>query len=335
LNGKELKVAVIGAGSWGSVVATLLADKVKTVIWTRTPEVAESINCHHLNPSYLGPYQLSKNLLATCDLEEASGEADILIIAIPAKWISNFFDSQKLLPKQSSIILSLTKGLEPLTGMRVTEIFCQKYPELPIGVLTGPNLAQEVLAGQPSASVVAFNDDNIAKVIQELLVCKHWRLYRNNDVLGCEIAGAAKNVLAIASGIVAGLGLGANTQAALITRSLAELSRLGVAMGGNSETFSGLAGLGDLLATCMSDKSRNRQVGFALAKGEKLVEFQQETKMVAEGITTAKPLLELAELHGIEMPVAEQVKAVLFDSIPTEEAILSLMSREIKSEYKY
>ncbi len=328
-------MAVVGAGSWGSVVATLLADKVETVIWARTQSVAESINQFHTNPAYLGSYMLSKNLSATDDLEEASGEADILIIAIPAKWISDFFNSQKFIPKQSAVVLSLVKGLEPLHSMRVTEIFRQKYPELPIGILTGPNLAQEVLGKQPSASVVAFDDEQTAKVIQELFLCDHWRLYRNNDVTGCEIAGAAKNVLAIASGIVAGLGFGANTQAALVTRSLAELSRLGVAMGGNAETFSGLAGLGDLLATCMSEKSRNRQVGFALGQGAQLAALQEGMKMVAEGITTAKPLLELAALHRVEMPVAEQVKAILFDDIPMEEAILSLMRREIKSEYKY
>jgi len=330
-----LKAAVIGAGSWGTVIATLLADKVSTTIWARTKSVADSINCDHVNPAYLGRHVLSEKLYATCDMKEAVEDADIVVVAIPARWIRDCFSDQPVLPKKAAVVLSVVKGLDPVTNLRASEILQNIWPELPVGVLTGPNLAQEVLAKHPTASVVAFRDESLARPIQELFLQEYWRLYRNKDVLGCEIAGAAKNVLAIASGIAAGLGFGVNTQAALLTRSLAELSRLGVALGGNAATFSGLAGLGDLVATCASEQSRNRQVGLALAKGSSLEEIQSGMHMVAEGITTTKPLLELAKSHNLEMPVAEEVAAILFDKKPVAETILSLMKREMKSEYDH
>jgi glycerol-3-phosphate dehydrogenase (NAD(P)+) len=311
----------------------MLAEKAPVTIWARRQDVADEINHNHVNPTYLGQRKLSEKIYATCNLKTACTDADLLIVAVPAKWIGNCLKDRQISLKKTSVVLSVVKGLEPTSNKRVTEILQDIWPGLPVGVLTGPNLAREVIDMQPTASVVAYQDESVAKFIQELFLRDHWRLYRNNDVLGCEIAGAAKNVLAIASGIAAGLGFGTNTQASLLTRSLAELSRLGVAMGGNSETFAGLAGLGDLVATCASEQSRNRQVGLALARGVSLDELQAGMHMVAEGVNTAKPLLAIAKRYGLEMPVAEEVAAVLFENKPAKNTIVSLMQREMKTEY--
>ncbi len=230
-------------------------------------------------------------------------------------------------------VLSLAKGLEQGTHLRMTEVIAEVAPGHPAGVLTGPNLAREIAAGQPAATVVAMTDESLARSIQEVLRTQTFRVYTNPDVVGCEMAGATKNVLAIAAGILQGLGLGDSSLAALITRGLAELGRLGVAMGGERITIAGLAGVGDLVATCTSSLSRNRMVGERLGQGSSLEEIMADMRMVAEGVKTARPLLELAAAHGVEMPIGEQVASVLEGITSPAQAILTLMSRSAKPEF--
>jgi glycerol-3-phosphate dehydrogenase (NAD(P)+) len=234
-------------------------------------------------------------------------------------------------------VLSLSKGLEQGTVLRMTEVIADVLPDHRrdrIGVLTGPNLAREVAAGQPTASVVAVGDTATGEALQRLFMTRTFRVYTNPDVVGCEIAGTLKNVIAIAAGIASGLGYGDNTKAALITRGLAELARLGVALGGDPLTFSGLAGMGDLVATCTSDKSRNRTVGVALGEGRKLDEIVAEMKMVAEGVKSTEAVLELARRTGVELPIAEQVGAVLYEGRRPADIVPALMLREAKPELR-
>jgi glycerol-3-phosphate dehydrogenase (NAD(P)+) len=229
-------------------------------------------------------------------------------------------------------VLSLAKGLEVGTHLRMTQVIAEELPGHPVGVLTGPNLAQEILAGHAAATVVAFSDDHIANELQRIFAGELFRVYTNPDVVGCEVGGALKNVVAIASGMADGLGTGDNTRAAVITRGLAELSRLGLAMGGELMTFAGLAGMGDLIATCISRQSRNRYVGEQLGKGRPMDEIVAEMKMVAEGIKTSKVVTELAGKYGVEMPIAEEVRAVVHEGRPAAEAYRGLLRRVQQSE---
>jgi glycerol-3-phosphate dehydrogenase (NAD(P)+) len=229
-------------------------------------------------------------------------------------------------------LVSLTKGVEQETLKRMTEVFGDVLPGHPVGVLTGPNLAKEVVAGYPAASVVAFEDESLATDLQAVFSTDSFRVYTNPDVVGCEVAGALKNVIAIAAGIADGMGFGDNTRAALITRGLAELTRLGIALGGQPLTFSGLAGMGDLVATCISRQSRNRHVGEELGRGRSLDEIVADMKMVAEGVKTSRAVVDLARRRGIEMPIAEQVVAVLYEGRLATEIVPALMQREAKPE---
>jgi glycerol-3-phosphate dehydrogenase (NAD(P)+) len=230
-------------------------------------------------------------------------------------------------------IISLSKGIENGTNLRMSEVISQVLPDVPAGVLTGPNLAREVADGQPAASVVALPDEALARRVQDLVHTRTFRVYMGTDVIGCEIAGASKNVMAIAAGICDGLGFGENTRAVLITRGLAELGRLGIALGGQVLTFGGLAGVGDLVATCASPKSRNRTVGFELGQGRSLEEIVNGMHMVAEGVKSAGPLVGLARAHGVEMPIAEQVEAIVEGRCSPREALISLMDRPSRPEW--
>jgi glycerol-3-phosphate dehydrogenase (NAD(P)+) len=229
-------------------------------------------------------------------------------------------------------VVSLTKGLEQSSRLRMTQIINEILPGHPYGVLTGPNLAKEILAGDAAATVIAMSDGTVAAEMQRVFATDLFRVYTNHDVVGCEVAGALKNVMAIASGMADGLGTGDNTRSAVITRGLAELSRLGTAMGGEPMTFAGLAGMGDLLATCISPQSRNRYVGVELGKGRKIEEIIDEMNMVAEGVKTTGVVMELAQEHGIEMPIAEEVYAVLYEGRPATEAYRGLLGRRVRSE---
>jgi glycerol-3-phosphate dehydrogenase (NAD(P)+) len=294
--------------------------------------VATEIRENRTNTAYLGDLRLPDRLQATASLADALSDAEFVVLAVPSHGVRAVLTSAARFVPASVPVLSLTKGLEERTMARITEIVDECWPGHPVGVLTGPNLAAEVCGGQPTASVIAFADEGLAADLRDLFATETLRIYTNPDVIGCEVAGAVKNVLAIASGMSVGLGFGDNTRAALITRSLAELTRLGVALGGEPPTFAGLAGLGDLVATCTSAKSRNFAVGVALGEGRSLAEAIGGTRMVAEGVKTCRPVVELARRLKVEVPVAEQVVAVCYGNRPPAEAIPLLMRRAPRSE---
>jgi glycerol-3-phosphate dehydrogenase (NAD(P)+) len=321
------RVAVIGAGSWGTTVATLLAPRCSTVLWGRRAEVVEQLATTRTNPAYLPGVLVADELEVTADLHGAVQGAELLVVAVPSHGFRDVLSEAASAATAGVPVLSLAKGLEPGTRRRMTEVILEVLPGSPAGTLTGPNLAGEIAAGQPAASVLAFADEDIARDVQALFHRTSLRTYTNPDVVGCEIAGAVKNVIAIAAGMVEGMGFGENTKATIVTRGLAELTRLGVALGGDARTFAGLAGLGDLVATCGSDRSRNHRVGVALGQGRSVRDALPATSMVAEGIGTSAVTCALAALVGVEMPIAEQVRAVCHDGASAASAVDALLSR--------
>jgi glycerol-3-phosphate dehydrogenase (NAD(P)+) len=328
----SMQVAVIGGGSWGTTVAHLCAHNVPTTLWARRDDAAVEIREQHVNSRYLAGYDLHPSLDATSSLEDAVRSADLLVMGVPSHGMRE--TAQELQPflRPWVPVVSLSKGLEQGTRLRMTEVLAAELPGRPHGVLTGPNLAKEILAGDAAASVIAMEDPAIASALQDVFATDLFRVYTNHDVIGCEVAGALKNVIAIASGMADGLGTGDNTRSAVITRGLAELSRLGCAMGGQQQTFAGLAGMGDLIATCISTQSRNRFVGEQLGKGRKIDEIIAEMNMVAEGVKTSKVVMELAREHGVDMPIAASVFAVVHEGMPATEAYRGLLGRNIRSE---
>jgi glycerol-3-phosphate dehydrogenase (NAD(P)+) len=329
------RIAVIGAGSWGTTVASLSAASIDTVLWARRAELADAIERDHVNPDYLPDLALPQTLTATHDLEKAVAGADAVVMAVPSHGFRDVFTQLTGLLGDRTPVVSLTKGIEQGSLARMTEIIASVSPgrdPTVSGVLTGPNLAAEIVASQPTAAVIAMADRSSALALQRVFMGPAFRVYTNDDVIGCEIAGALKNVMAIASGMSDGLGFGDNTRATLLTRALAELTRLGVALGGRPETFAGLAGMGDLIATCSSAKSRNHRVGFCLARGQTLEEIVAEMHMVAEGVKTTQGVLGLAERTGVDMPIAAHVGMVLEGEITPRDGVLRLMSREAKAE---
>ena len=326
------KVAVIGAGSWGTTVATLVARNCPTVLWARRGDIADEVNAHHTNRQYLPGYALPKQLVATASLGEAVGEVDVAVMAVPSHGFREILDEARGHMAPGVPVVSLTKGVEQGSLKRMTELVGELLPGHPAGVLTGPNLAREIMAGYPAASVVAMTDDALCDELYRLFRADWFRVYTNTDVIGCEVAGALKNVMAIACGMADGMGFGDNTRAALMTRGLAELTRLGVALGGRPLTFSGLAGMGDLVATCTSTQSRNRHVGAQLGLGRSIDEIVTEMKMVAEGVKTTRAVVDLARRVGVEMPIAEEVAGVLYEGKAAADVVSSLMQRETGPE---
>lgn len=329
-----MSIAVVGAGSWGTAVAAIIASHTETRLWARRPEVADAITARRRNPDYLPYTELPERLTATSDLEEAVAEAEVVVMAVPSHGFRDVLSRARSHFPREAPMVSLTKGIEQATLQRMTEIIVEETDADPerVGVLTGPNLAREVAAGQPAAAVVAVRDGETAQMLQRLFMSPTFRVYTNPDVVGCESAGALKNVMAIAAGAAHGLGYGDNSKAALVTRALAELTRLGVAMGGSPLTFAGLAGIGDLIATCFSDQSRNRTVGVELGRGRRLDEIVTEMHMVAEGVKTTEAVLALAARHEIEMPIASVVGAVLYEGRSPADLVQRLMTREAKAE---
>lgn len=326
------RVAVIGAGSWGTAVACIVARAGHAVLWARRSEMAEEINREHRNERYLPQVELPPRLRATSSLADALRDAEVCVMGVPSHGFRDVLvEAVPYLPAGVPIV-SLTKGLEQGSLMRMTEVVAEVAPGHPTGVLTGPNLAREVMAGFPAASVIAMTDESMGAELQTLFSTDSFRVYTNPDVVGCEVAGTLKNVIAIAAGMADGMGFGDNTRAALITRGLAELTRLGVALGGQPLTFAGLAGMGDLVATCISRQSRNRSVGEELGKGRPIEEIVAEMNMVAEGVKSSKAVVELAARHALEMPIAEQVVAVLYEGRSARDVIPALMGRSAKAE---
>jgi glycerol-3-phosphate dehydrogenase (NAD(P)+) len=328
----QICAAVIGAGSWGTTVAHLLAHNTSTVLWARDPEVAREVSEHHMNSRYLPGHELHANLRATASFEDTVRQADVLVMGVPSHGFRSTLEQVAEHLRAWVPVVSLTKGLEQGSRLRMTEVINDVLPGHPYGVLTGPNLAKEILVGDAAATVLAMSDPTITEELQDLFATDLFRVYGNPDVIGCEVAGALKNVMAIASGMADGLGTGDNTRSAVITRGLNELTRLGIAMGGDAITFSGLAGMGDLVATCISTQSRNRHVGEELGKGRTIDEIIASMNMVAEGVKTASVVMELSELYGVEMPIAEQVYAVINEGRTAAEAYQGLLGRRTRLE---
>jgi len=329
-----VRVAVVGAGSWGTALARLAAARAEVRLWAREPEVVAAVRETGENSLFLPGHPLPAGALCTADLAQALAGAELVVMAVPSHGFRAVLRSAVPHLPPEAIVVSVTKGIEQGTLQRMSEIILAETRGDPgrVGVLTGPNLAREIAEGQPAATVVAMADEGRAQAVQGLLMGPTLRVYTSPDVVGCESAGALKNVMAIAAGMAHGLGYGDNSTAALMTRGLAELTRLGVAMGGRPLTFAGLAGMGDLVATCISPHSRNRRVGVELGRGRRLEEIVADMKMVAEGVKTTQAVLALAERHQIEMPIAAMVGAVLYEHRGPADMVAGLMGRPAKAE---
>jgi glycerol-3-phosphate dehydrogenase (NAD(P)+) len=332
------RIAILGAGSWGTALAIVLSRTRKPhemSLWVRDSELAESIRSHRENKAYLPGLKLPESVRVHSRLKDALSGAQLVLGAMPSAHARAVYGSAIAHATAGTTFVSATKGLEPGTHLRVSEVVAQVVsPKFAprIAVISGPSFAAEAARGEPTAVVLASRDAALATELQEEFAGPNFRLYTNDDVLGVELAGAMKNVMAIAAGACQGLGLGSNALAALITRGLAEMARLAVALGARSETLSGLAGLGDLVLTCTGSLSRNRFVGIELGKGRALGEILANMRMVAEGVHTTEPLLALAREHQIEMPITEQVNAILHAGKSPQNAIREIMERPLKRE---
>ena len=329
-------LAIIGAGGWGTALAIALARNVETVrLWVYEPELCESLVQTRVNPVYLPGVLIPPNVQPTTDLRAALHASDIVLTAVPAEHLRKI--CQNMLPALSpdQVFISATKGLEPQTLDRMSEILLETFqprfvPNL--AVLSGPTFAREVARGSPTAVVVASTDEALARRIQQQFTHSTFRFYTNTDVIGVELGGALKNVIAIAAGVCEGLELGSNAVAALVTRGLSEITRLACACGARRETMAGLAGLGDLVLTCTGALSRNRRVGVELGRGRRLPEILQSLRMVAEGISTTAAAVQLAHQKGVEMPITQQMYALLYHDRPPQDAVRELMDRSLKPE---
>jgi glycerol-3-phosphate dehydrogenase (NAD(P)+) len=331
----SIRVAVLGAGSWGTTVASLTAANTPTVLWARDPGVADEVDHHHRNSRYLEGFTLHEELRASASMADVVGSADVLVMAVPSHSFRDILGQAVEHLRPWVPVVSLAKGLERGTRLRMTQIVNELAPGHPAGVLTGPNLAKEILAGHAAASVIAMADEHVATALQQILSTEAFRVYTNPDVVGCEVAGALKNVIALAAGMADGLGTGDNTRATVITRGLAELTRLGVALGGRPETFAGLAGMGDLLATCISPQSRNRYVGEQLGRGRSIEDIVAEMQQVAEGVKTVEVVVDIAAELGVDMPIASAAYRVIHDGVGAAQAYRGLVSRKVGAELRY
>ena len=332
------KIAIVGGGAWGTALAIALTRSSRAhrlTLWAHSTDVVEMLSARRINEIYLSGFVLPADVEVTGSLEKALAGASIVLGVMPSAHARELYRAMRPLVGPSSIFVSATKGLEPDTHARISEVIAQEIrvdPFTRIAILSGPSFALEVAAGDPTAVVLAAADAKLASEVQEEFSGPRFRLYTNDDVIGTEIAGAVKNVIAIAAGICTGLELGTNAVAALVTRGLAEMTRLAVALGGRRETLSGLAGVGDLILTATGELSRNRSVGIELGKGRDLAEILGATRRVAEGVGSAAATLELARRTGMEMPITEQVHAVLTAGRVTRDAIRELMERRLKQE---
>jgi len=329
------RAAVLGAGSWGTVFAKVMADAGGEVtLWGRRGDVVETINERHENPDYMPGVALPETLRATTDVAEALDGAQFVALAVPSQTLrTNLSGWAPLLPPDA-VLISLMKGIELGTGKRMSEVIQEVGDASPerVTVVCGPNLAREIALGQPGAAVAACTDESAAQQVQAACMTSYFRMYTNTDVIGCELGGAVKNVIALCVGVTVGLGFGDNTRALLMTRGLAEIARLGAALGADEHTFAGLAGLGDLVASCSSPLARNRTFGENLGRGMSVEQVIAVTKQTAEGVKSSEAVLELARKHNVEMPITEMVASVIHHGMSLEEAMLRLMSRSPKPE---
>jgi glycerol-3-phosphate dehydrogenase (NAD(P)+) len=331
--GTPARITIMGSGSWGTAFALVVSDAGNDVtLWARRPELADKINFDHCNPDYFPDLALPESLKAVSDPQQAMSGADFVVLAVPSQSLRSNLTHWQI--PANAIVVSLAKGIELGSGLRMSEVIAEAGQIAPdrIVVVTGPNLAREIAEGQPSASVVASVSPATAEAFQAVCHTARFRAYTNTDVIGCELGGATKNVIALAVGMAMGLGLGANATASVITRGLAEITRLGLVLGADPYTFSGLAGLGDLVATCSSPLSRNRSFGEELGRGRTVAEITASTRQVAEGVKSCASITELAAKHQVELPIVENVAAVIAGELTPAEMITALMSRSAKPE---
>lgn len=334
------RVAFVGAGSWGTSMASVVAGKgeAEVMIWARRAELAETINLYHENPPYLPDITLPESLRASNELEEVLEGAEVVVMAVPSHGFRAVLtEVAEIVDGAPCCYVSLTKGLEVDTRKRMSEVISEVVQDVQprnVAVLTGPNLAKEIAQGFPAASTIACADDERATFLQELIHTDRFRCYRNTDVVGSEIGGALKNVVAIAAGIADGLGFGDNTKATVVTRGLAEMARFGVAFGAQPLTLLGLAGVGDLMATCASPQSRNHTVGIELGKGRSIEDIISSMSMVAEGVKSCKPIYELGRERDVWMPITENVVQICHEGASVDEMVRDLLSREVRAEFE-
>lgn len=333
------KIAVMGAGSWGTTFAKVMADAVAengimVQIWARRDDAARELNERHTNSRYLRDTKLPQNITASSDRREVLAGADLVVLAIPSQSLRAELESFKNLIEPEAVVLSLMKGLERGTDLRMSQVIAEvaELPEERIAVLSGPNLAMEIAREQPTASVVACSDEATANWIAQLCSAPYFRPYTNDDVLGVELGGIVKNIIALAVGMCDGMGMGDNTKSTVITRGLAETTRLVLALGGRLDTLAGLSGLGDLVATCSSSLSRNNTAGRLLGQGLFLDEVNDRMSQTAEGIKSARAVFDLSRTHGVDMPITEAVVMVLEGTLSVENMARRLLARELKSE---
>ena len=328
-----MRCAVVGAGAWGTALADLLARNGHEVrLWAYEPDVVESVNKKHENVRFLGGHSLTPQLRATGDVEGAVEGAELVTLATPSHVLRSILRSAAKSLASSAPIVVASKGIEKGTLCLMTEVAEQEVAGATVVALSGPSFAKEVVSCQPTAVVVASENDSAAEIAQRAFSSPYFRTYTHTDVIGVELGGALKNVMAVATGIAEGLGLGFNARAALVTRGLAEMTRLGLALGAEQSTFAGLAGLGDLVLTCTGSLSRNRAVGVEVGKGRTLEDVLRDKETVAEGVVTAQSARELAAREGVEMPIVDTVNRVLFEGQSARSAIAALMSRELRAE---
>ncbi|TVL94319.1 NAD(P)H-dependent glycerol-3-phosphate dehydrogenase [Streptomyces sp. SAJ15] len=329
------RCAVYGTGSWGTAFAMVLADAgCEVTLWGRRAGLVEAINTGRTNPDYLPGVELPRTVRATTDPAEAARDARFAVLAVPSQTLRGNLAAWAPLLPSDTVLVSLMKGVELGTAKRMSEVIEEvaKAPADRVAVLTGPNLAREIAARQPAAAVVACRDEDVARRLQAACHTPYFRPYTNTDVVGCELGGAVKNVIALAVGIADGMGLGDNAKASLITRGLAETTRLGLAMGADAHTFAGLAGMGDLVATCSSPLSRNHTFGTNLGRGMTLEQTIAVTKQTAEGVKSCESVLDLARRHDVDMPITETVVGIVHEGKPPLVALKELMSRSAKPE---
>jgi len=326
------KIFVIGSGSWGTAIAISIASAGHSVkLWSRKPEFTEQLKVTHQNTRYLPNVRIHDNVEFTSDMSE-SAEFDIIVLATPSHTIREVSRSLSEFVKEKQIIVSISKGFDEEKHIRLSEVIKEEIPIATVLVMSGPSHAEEVAVGLPTTNVVAGEDGNAVKLVQTLFNTPTFRVYASDDVIGVELGGALKNVIALAAGVCDGLGYGDNTKAALITRGIAEITRLGIAMGARFETFAGLSGIGDLIVTCASMHSRNRRAGILIGQGKSVEEAVKEVNMVVEGIKTAKAVYSLSKKYGIEMPISNEVYKVVFENYNVNECVANLMGRSLKSE---
>ncbi|MFB6808884.1 NAD(P)H-dependent glycerol-3-phosphate dehydrogenase [Streptomyces sp. NPDC056387] len=335
MNQNHVRAAVFSAGSWGTALGKIMADAGTSVIMhARRPEIADAINTTHVNPGYFPDIELPYSLTATTDAATALDSADFLVLSIPAQSLRASLAAWAPHIGASTVVVSLMKGIEIGSGMRASQVITEVtgIAAERVAVLSGPNLAREIMDGQPAAATIACPDEAAAHRVQRACHTPYFRPYTSTDVTGCELGGAVKNVIALAVGIASGMGLGHNAQALLITRGLAETTRLATAMGAHPSTLAGLAGLGDLVATCSSPLSRNRTFGYHLGQGMTMAEATAATRQTTEGVKSAQAILALADTHGIEMPITEVISALLHEKVTLDQAGAALMQRPPKPE---